>query len=106
MFMNAQITEPKQWWSYEGQYSAGWLPVEYVGPRKSDLERFLDEPLSYAEVVHGYGARLSANGYLDCTEWCVFDTEHAAAEYLADTYDLCPQCLEELDEEYARRAKE
>ena len=32
------------------------------------------------------GARLSAPGYLDCTEWSVFDTEQEAEEYLDENY--------------------
>ncbi len=36
--------------------------------------------------VRGYGARLSAPGYLDCTEWTVFDTEDEAREYLEEMY--------------------
>lgn len=42
-------------------------------------------PMSW-ENFKGYGARLSAPGYLDCTEWTVFDTEEEAREYLAETY--------------------
>ena len=34
----------------------------------------------------GYGARLSAPGYMDCTLWSVFDTEDEAREYLRDQY--------------------
>ena len=34
----------------------------------------------------GYGARLSAQGYMDCTEWAVFDTEEEARAYLDETY--------------------
>ena len=43
------------------------------------------KPLSW-ENVKGYGARLSAPGYLDCTEWTVFDTEQEAREYLEENY--------------------
>lgn len=35
----------------------------------------------------GYGARLSASGYMDCTEWTVFDTEMEAIEFLIETYE-------------------
>ena len=38
------------------------------------------------ENVEGFGARLSAPGYLDCTEWTVFDTEKEAWDYLDETY--------------------
>ena len=46
----------------------------------------------------GWGARLSAPGYLDCTDWTVFDTEAEAQEYLdAETEDEDEE--EEEDEE-------
>ena len=34
----------------------------------------------------GFGARLSAPGYMDCTEWAVFDTEDEAEHYLEEQY--------------------
>ena len=34
----------------------------------------------------GYGARLSAPGYLDCTPWNVFDTEQEAWDSLTESY--------------------
>jgi hypothetical protein len=34
--------------------------------------------------LSGFGARLSAPGYLDCTEWSVFPTEQEARDYLRD----------------------
>lgn len=36
------------------------------------------------EVVNMRFARLSAPGYLDCTEWCGFNTLKEAREYLRD----------------------
>ena len=38
------------------------------------------------ENIRGYGARLSASGYLDCTEWTVFDTAEEAETYLDENY--------------------
>lgn len=32
----------------------------------------------------GFGARMSAPGYLDCTEWAVFDSEKEAEVYLGE----------------------
>jgi|ERR1700733_2771717 len=51
-----------------------------------EIEQYTEgEPQSW-ENVKGYGARLSAPGYLDCTEWTVFDTEQEAREYLEKNY--------------------
>ena len=44
-----------------------------------------DTPESW-ENIKGYGARLSAPGYLDCTEWTIFDTAEEAEKYLDDMY--------------------
>ncbi|MEK6832731.1 MAG: hypothetical protein AABY32_01675 [Nanoarchaeota archaeon] len=38
------------------------------------------------EVTDGYGARLSAPGYMDCTEWSVFETEQEAIDYIDEFY--------------------
>ena len=38
------------------------------------------------EIVSGWGARLSAPGYLDCTEWSVYETEEEARADLAEMY--------------------
>ena len=35
---------------------------------------------------HGVLCRLSAPGYMDCTEWAAFETREAAEEFLAETY--------------------
>jgi hypothetical protein len=38
------------------------------------------------EYIEGHGARLSAPGYMDCTDWSVFDTVEEAEAYLDDMY--------------------
>jgi hypothetical protein len=45
------------------------VPAMYVEPNDDVIETFF-----------GYGVRLSAPGYLDCTEWEVFETEAEAEE--------------------------
>lgn len=42
-----------------------------------------DELIEYRE---GWLTRMSAPGYMDCTEWSVHPTEEEAREYLADMY--------------------
>ena len=45
---------------------------------------------------------LSADGYMDQTEWSgPFDTEDEAREYIRDTYDVDPDTGDELDEDEA-----
>ena len=52
----------------------------------SDDAGLTDEDTGLAESKSGYGARLSASGYLDCTDWAVFDTREEAEAYLVETY--------------------
>lgn len=55
---------------------------------KADCQGFYDGDKIYSiEIIDGYGARLSAPGYMDCTEWTVFKTQEQAQNYLNETYD-------------------
>ena len=48
----------------------------------------------------GWCARLSAPGYMDCTEWCgPYRTEAEAIKALVDMFDLCPECFDNHDED-------
>jgi len=89
MFMEPEITEKQTWNLVEecGEYY--YIESQYVTPS-----------MTVTETIQGYGARLTAPGYLDCTDWEICDSVDEAREYLADTYDLCPNCLGELDSDY------
>lgn len=50
------------------------------------LEGTPDDPEELCEVSTGYLARLSAPGYLDCTDWSAHATEDEAREYLREMY--------------------
>ena len=48
---------------------------------------------------HGWFARLSASGYLDCTDWGgPFTSEEIARDYIADNYDVDPDTGEPLED--------
>ena len=61
------------------------------------------------EIQEGFGARLDAPGYLDCTEWAVYATFSEAVEGLREMYcdgesggecepdKLCPMCQALVD---------
>lgn len=68
----------------------------YYGPRDEaeDIQQG-DE----VEIVGKYGARLSAPGYLDCTDWCAGETEDEAVKAVDDLFDLCPKCHDNHDGE-------
>lgn len=87
-FMEQQI-EHGEWYEVETNHGTEWLPVDVIGDisDESELSDYVEgtEIHSYTRR-EGYGARLSAPGYMDCTDWCVFDTEQEAQEYLDETY--------------------
>ena len=80
-FMEPQITHRDSWWVIETDLSTTFERYESA-KRSTEMpdNRYL------IDFTTGYGARLSAPGYLDCTDWCVFDTEQEAIDYLAETY--------------------
>lgn len=80
MFMKPQITEKQIWALVENEGSEhdggfGWIPNDHVNRGDNVLER-----------MTGYGARLSAPGYMDCTSWSVHKTVAEAAQDLIDNY--------------------
>ncbi len=67
----------------------GAMPKEFV--TKEDEQRIL-------AIEDGWWFRLSAPGYLDCTDWHgPFDAEHEAREFVQDYYDVHPDTGEDLD---------
>ncbi len=54
-------------------------------PIPDELQAYVENTTAWEiKVVSGWGARLSAPGYLDATPWTVFETEEEARAYLAD----------------------
>src|SRR5258708_1187447 len=106
-FMQKQITTKRKWYEIETNCGTFFVDVEDVdgGTFAKSLEQGLKLDtwalktlekgfLQYTEgtllegisVREGYGARLSAPGYLDCTEWSVFETTEEAEKYLDEMY--------------------
>jgi hypothetical protein len=98
-FMQQQIIWDK-WYEVETAHGTWFLPQDVIGKLSlnwRNWKRNVAKVLPYLEIwradqvysiarTKGYGARLSAPGYLDCTEWSVFPTEEEAQEYLDDVY--------------------
>jgi len=84
--MQPEITRKIKWVELESPYETWFVPQDDYNPA------FWGEPggtIKEAGIVEGYGARLSAPGYMDCTEWGVFDTPEAAREHLIEMYCEC-----------------
>lgn len=100
-FMKKQITDKVRWLRVETNQGTECVSVfdtgldwpNSEGLPEDALQESLDQLQDYCEGkpaswenIQGYGARLSAPGYLDCTEWTVFDTPERAREYLEEMY--------------------
>ena len=82
-FMQPEITAKQTWYQVEDKWGETFL---YPGDLFSKEEVAAEHEEAEVEELEGFGARLSASGYLDCTDWCVLDTEEEAEQYLIDTY--------------------
>lgn len=71
--------------------------------RAETIQQYCEGKVESWETIVGFGARLSAPGYLDCTEWSVFDTEEEARQYLVEMYDADNEEDGEDEIERARR---
>lgn len=97
--------EPGTWVMVDGLTGTEWIPAdlvdlnevrdlidrlglgEPVGLTDTSLRDFTSNTVAFdIDIQEGYGARLSAPGYLDATEWAVFDTEAEAQSYLEEMY--------------------
>lgn len=98
------------WYRADGINGIQYAPAEFVdGDRKRNPDLSLEEAVTlYMEIggsvrnverISGYGARMTMPGYLDSTEWSVFDTEKEAWDYLKE-YHMTDEWGEPL-EEYA-----
>ena len=104
-FMQRQVTGNENWLQAETTQGTEFIRIADTSlfVRNSDCpsqpltdnerEKTIDKIRNYVEGtpeswenIKGYGARLSAPGYLDCTEWSVFDTEEEANAYLEEYY--------------------
>src|ERR1700722_12984349 len=100
-FMQDQITRKQRWLRVETTHGTECVNVFDTGmdwpnsdamtedARDSAIEQLQDyvegEQQSW-ENVECYGARMRAPGYLDCTEWTVFDSKEEAKQYLTEMY--------------------
>lgn len=93
MFMKPQV--------YKGQYFAvettegtEFVPSDVigrtVGTAAEAFENYvkgnIEDPDECIECKSGWLARMNAPGYLDCTEWCAYDSETEAWEELLKAY--------------------
>lgn len=94
-YMEPQVTDHTQWIHAETDHGTEYIRYEDVfsgnrevtPPQPREIAPYVQGTvIGSIEIVRGFGARLSAPGYLDCTEWSVFKTASEAMNHLMDTY--------------------
>lgn len=79
----------------DAQGESALIPLDCVDV--SDDSYYSAETEGTAESIF---CRLSAPGYMDCTEWSgPFDTLEEAREYIRETYDVDPETGADLEDE-------
>jgi hypothetical protein len=82
------------------------VPADLVGanPSAADFADYLegkirgDDDDAEFELVSGWFCRLSAPGYMDCTDWSgPYETEQEARDYIAEQYDVDPDNRRRID---------
>ena len=97
--MKPQITELQKWVQIDGTEGVVNVPIELLpqfehmsNPELSTVNPGLDQyyngEIWEVDIVEGHGARLSMPGYMDCTEWSVYDSVEEARKGLEETYDI------------------
>lgn len=92
MFMKPIVTWG-EWLIAETNCGTEVVPFEYIGDLENvdKIQEFVegDEIISVESAV-GYGVRLSAPGYLDCTSWAFFeklDEAETHIQFLIEDFD-------------------
>jgi len=89
------VPQYEQGFWYEIETSCGGvaIPADLVGnsPSPADFHDYIEGEYASHEKVEGVGARLSAPGYMDCTEWAVFGSLDEAKQHIEDTYEVNPE---------------
>jgi hypothetical protein len=89
---------------FEVETNCGTFVVlsELVGddPELGDFKDYVEgEPEEFTRLDPGIVYRLSAPGYLDCTDWNYAETMEEAKEQIESMYDVDPDTGEEFEEE-------
>ena len=88
-FQRAQMTKEAEQWVLVVAGVGEWQQLSMMDADGDDAE--------VTERLFGFGGRLSAPGYMDCTSWCVGETQADVARQLLELYFDQPE--DEMDDE-------
>ena len=100
-FMQKQITEKMKWLVIDGEVGTECVPLANTGLTETEVAEMIEsadftaidnyysagfEAITSIEVVEGYGCRMQAPGYMDCTDWTVFNSIEECDKHLDEMY--------------------
>ena len=80
-FMQAQMTIKCDWIAVDGPMGIDFIDADICGKSLTwdSVKDYTENGKAYTiELITGYGVRLSAPGYMDCTSWEVYEDEDSA----------------------------
>jgi hypothetical protein len=92
-FMQPQVYQG-QYFAIETSIGTEFVPADVIGRTvgtaaeafENYCEGTIDDPEECVECKTGWLARMSAPGYMDCTDWCAYESEVEAWEDLIRNY--------------------
>jgi len=99
-FMKPEITELCSWYEIDGNMGVEFVLFDLVGEINLDeFDDYSNHPIpaqladyvetsqaTHIQLVEGFGARMSAPGYMDCISWCVYPSIEEAKAHLEEIY--------------------
>jgi hypothetical protein len=94
------VYEEGEWYDVDTSAGGSVVPADLVGdkPTRERLAQYVEGEVESWERKHAIGARLSAPGYMDATDWTLHETIEEARQYIEDTYEVDPETGDELAE--------
>ena len=84
-FMQKQVTDSRKWIEIDGSEGSMLFDAELF-TQQGAAENYPGKVWTN-DIVRGFGARLSAPGYLDCADWSVYASIEDAEKALAEMFD-------------------
>jgi len=95
-FMKPQIVFD-DWWMVDGADGITYFPADMFS--EEDVREAVFGPVYEIILLKDkYGVRWSAPGYMDATEWTVFDTEQEALDYIKEEEEFYGEPKEDLED--------
>lgn len=101
-FMQPEYTEDKRWWQIDGSCGIALFPAEMFS-REQAICNYDGTPFE-VEETSGFGVRLSAPGYMDCTEWDVFDSIKECRDFVEECWEVDPDTGDALEDSWDKES--